>query len=120
MVVDSSVFFEILSDGPLRSKCERLIAGRELVVPSLVIYEIYRKLKSRATEEDALEAAAFLRQHQVADLTGEVALLAGDLSLEYDLPMADSFVLAHARAAGVGLVTLDNDFDGIADVTIVR
>ncbi|MES2965883.1 MAG: type II toxin-antitoxin system VapC family toxin [Bdellovibrionota bacterium] len=120
MVVDSSVFLEILSDGPLRSKCERAIDGKEVVVPTLVLFEIYRKLKSRTTEDDALSAIAALRQFRVADLTAETALLAGDLSLEHSLPMADSFVLAHAMVLGLKLVTLDNDFNGIDSAIVLR
>ncbi len=120
MVVDSSVFLEIISDGPLRAKCEKAIHGKDVVVPSLVLFEIYRKLKSRSTEDDALSAIAYLRQFQVADLTAEVALLAGDLSLEHSLPMADSFVLSHARGLGQILVTLDNDFADIDGALVIR
>ena len=120
MVVDSSVFLEIFSDGKLRAKCERLLGQRSLSIPSLVLFEVYRKLRSRLEEFDALDAVAALRKHQIVDLTSDIALTAADLSLHHKLAVADSLVLAHARELGVPLVTLDNDFAGIEGVTVIR
>ncbi len=120
MVVDSSVFLEIIANGPLRAKCEKAISGRSVFVPTLVLFEVYRKLKSKLTEHDALDAVASLRQFKVLELTAEVALGAGDLSLEHKLAMADSFMLAHARQIGIQLLTLDNNFADIPGVIILR
>jgi toxin FitB len=61
-----------------------------------------------------------LAQHTVADLTQEVALSAADLSIAHKLPMADSFVLAHAQRASATLVTLDDDFAGLPGATVLR
>lgn len=120
MVVDSSIFFEILSDGPLRNKCEKQIHKADMYVPALVLFEIYRKLKIKVSEDEALAAIGSLRVYPVLDLTTEVALLAGDLSLEYNLAMADSFVLAHARLLNRPLLTLDNDFANIPGTVVIR
>jgi predicted nucleic acid-binding protein len=120
MVVDSSIFLEIFSDGPARAVCEKHLRGKRIIVPTLVLFEIYKKLKAKVSEEDALSAVAALRAHQVADLTSEIALLAGDLSLEYSLPMADSLVLAHSRFQNEPLLTMDHDFLDIPEVIIVR
>ena len=120
MVVDSSVFFEILSDGPARTKCEKALSGEMLSVPTLVLFEIYRKLKSKVSEDDALSAVAWLRTYKLLNLTSEVALLAGDLSLEHGLATADSLVLAHAHHLREPLVTMDNDFAGLPGVLLIR
>ena len=120
MVVDSSVFFEILSNGPLREKCEKHIHKTSVYVPTIVLFEIYRKLKSKVSEHEALAAVAALRANTVVDATTEVALLAGDLSLEYKLSMADSFVLAHAHLLECPLLTLDNDFASAPGTIIIR
>lgn len=120
MVVDSSVFFEIFSSGPCRAKCEKHLHGVEIFVPALVLFEIYRKIKSKVSEDEALSAAGTLRSHRVLDLTSEIALLAGDLSLEYGLAMADSFVLAHAHAIRQPLLTLDKDFAEIPGTIVIR
>ena len=43
-------------------------------------------------------------------LNREIALLAADISIEYDIGMADSLVLGCTQFMGEPLVTLDNDF----------
>jgi predicted nucleic acid-binding protein len=120
MVVDSSIFMEIFSDGPARAKCQKHLVEIDISVPTLVLFEIYRKLKSKVSEDEALSAIGVLRSYKVLDLTSEVSLLAGDLSLDYDLAMADSFVLAHAYALKQPLLTMDNDFANIPGVILVR
>ena len=121
MVVDSSIWIEIFSDGPHCRRCESELAKHELIrVPALVIFEVYRKLRQHVSEEEALEVTAFLRKHEVLDLNCEVALAAADLSLQYKLPMADSIVLAHATALSDQLLTLDNDFSGIPEAKVIR
>lgn len=120
MVVDSSVWIEIVCDGPLRKKCEDLIKNADALVPSLVIYEIYKKLKKQTNEELSLEVVSALSKYQTIEIGRDVALLAGDLALEHDLGMADSMVLACARINNVPLLTLDNDFASLPGVRVVR
>ena len=120
MVIDSSVFFEIFSDGPLRAACEQQMRDKSLCVPTMVLFEIYRKIKVKVSEDEAMTAVGVMRSYNTLDLTSEVALLAADLSLEYSLPMADSFVLAHAFQLNQPLLTLDNDFARIPGVIIIR
>ena len=121
VVLDSSVWIEILGSGPLSKICEKERVGASLViVPTLVFYEVYRKICSMLSEDQALAAVAAMAQHEVLDLTQDVALTAADLSLQHDLGMADSLILAHAKLKGATLVTLDNDFSGIPGVKIPR
>lgn len=63
---------------------------------------------------------AALSQFEVIDLTRDIALLAADLSIHEKLAMADSVVLASARAQQATLVTLDNDFSAVSDVRVLR
>ncbi len=121
MVVDSSVWIEILSGGELGAACEaQLRSAHPIRVPTLVVYEVYRKMKLLAGEEDALEVIAFLRSHEILDLGEDVAIAAADLSIQRKLPMADSIVLAHAHLLGDQLFTLDNDFHGQPEVFVLR
>jgi predicted nucleic acid-binding protein len=120
MVVDSSVWIEILVGGPLAVACEKKISAGDIRVPAMVLYEVYRKIKAKASEEKALEAIGALSSYEILNLTREVALLAADLSLELKLGMADSCMLAHARLLGVPLFTLDNDFASLSGVLILR
>ncbi|HLG20914.1 MAG TPA: type II toxin-antitoxin system VapC family toxin [Bdellovibrionota bacterium] len=121
LVVDSSAWIEMFSQGPLAKPCEReQRRTKEILVPTLVLYEVYKKICSTLSEDRALSAVAVMSQHKIDDLTRDVALTAADLSLEHKLPMADSIVLAHARLAGARLLTLDNDFAGIDEVVLLR
>jgi predicted nucleic acid-binding protein len=120
MLIDSSVWLEILREGSLAPKCQRAMARQIIQVPSLVLYEVYKKIRQKVSEDVALEAISALSRYEILDLTREVALLGADLSLQYELAMADALVLAHAAHLGTDLLTLDNDFASIPNVQIVR
>ena len=122
VTLDSSVWVEILGSGRLVAACTAALdSATEVLVPTLVVYEVYRKLLAASGSEDlALSAVSLLRQHTVRDLTDEVALEAAELSLAHRLGMADSIVLAHARRDAAPLVTLDDDFAGIDGVRVLR
>ena len=50
------------------------------------------------------------------DLTAPLAIAASKLSLEYNLPMADSIILATAKEFNAILWTQDSDFEKISGV----
>lgn len=121
VVLDSSVWIELLAIGPLAALCQKEFdAASAIIVPTLVIFEVYRKIAKQVSEDLGLSAVAFMNQQRVVDLSQEVALTAADLSLQYRLPMADSIVLAHAHQASAALVTLDNDFAAIPSTKVLR
>lgn len=120
-LLDSSVWIELLNKGRLGGVCEKLLSTHQITaVPTIVIFEVYRKIKSAYPDPVALSTVAYLKQFGILEFTLETALLAADLSVEFKLAMADSSVLAHAYLANVKLITLDNDFSGIENVTIIR
>lgn len=122
MTLDSSAWIEILGSGRLLAPCTAALRDASAVmVPTVVIYEVYRKvLAATGSEDEALSAASLLRQHVVRELTDEIALEAAELSLSHRLGMADSLVLAHALRDAAPLVTLDNEFAGIDGVRVLR
>jgi predicted nucleic acid-binding protein len=61
-----------------------------------------------------------MQQGTVVDLNARIALSAARISLESKLPMADSIVLATARAYGAVLWTQDADFKGLPGVQYRR
>jgi predicted nucleic acid-binding protein len=121
IVLDSSAWIEILGLGPLSKACQKeLTSASEVIVPTVVFFEVYRKIASSLSEDQALSATAILSQYAVSDLTKDIALTAADLSREHKLAMADSLVLAHATVATATLVTLDNDFSGLPSARVLR
>jgi predicted nucleic acid-binding protein len=121
VLLDSSVWVEILSKGPLLNKCiSEHKKARHIIVPTLVLFEVYRKIASSTSEDKALSAVAHMSQHDVIDLTRDIALTAADISIENKLGMADSIILASARTFSAKLVTIDNDFAQFKDVRVLR
>ena len=87
-----------------------------LVVPALTLYEVYRAVTRQVGESAALRVTAAMQQGQVVPVDAGLALSAARLSFEHGLPLADSIILATARAAGATLWTQDADFAGVDGV----
>lgn len=116
-VVDSSVWLEYFADGPNAEKfAPRIQNHQELVVPTLSIYEVFKRVLQQRSETDALRAVALMQQGRIVDLNTTIALHAAKLSAELKLPMADSIMLATAREYQATLWTQDADFEGIEGV----
>jgi predicted nucleic acid-binding protein len=119
IVLDSSGWLEFFADGPHAEEfATRLRHPASIVTPTVAIYEVYKWIKRERSEEEALQAVAAMKKTKIVDLTEELALTAADLSLAHGLPMADSMMLAAARAHNAQLVTTDAGFDGVPRVTI--
>lgn len=81
-----------------------------LVVPTLSLYEVFKRVAQQRDEPTALQAVAVMHQGNVVELTTTLALSAARLSLLEKLPMADSIILATAQAHKATLWTQDGDF----------
>lgn len=116
-VVDSSAWLEYLGDGPCAPEFAQVIEKPvELVVPSLTVFEVFKRTFQLKGEATALEAVAVMLQGRVADVSATMALDAARISLNEGLPMADSVILATARSEGAVLWTQDAHFAGLPDV----
>lgn len=119
IVIDSSGWIEFFADGPHAGElASRLRNVAAVLTPTIAIYEVYKWIKRERSEEDALQAVAAMKRTRILELTEELALTAADLSLAHGLAMADSMMLAAARAHSAQLVTTDAGFEGIEGVTI--
>jgi toxin FitB len=119
-IIDSSGWLEYFADGANASFFSRpLQKTSELIVPTVTIYEVFKAVLRQRNESDALQSVALMQQGSVVDLTSSIAILAAQLSTEHHLPMADSIILATARAYGAVVWTQDADFKGIEGVQYV-
>lgn len=119
-VVDSSGWLEYLADGPNAAAFAAPIQDSEqLVVPVICLYEVFKRLALQEGEEAALQGVGILYSGAVVDISAEIALAAADLSLVHKLPMADSLILATARAHAATLWTQDEHFAGLDGVKFV-
>jgi predicted nucleic acid-binding protein len=120
-VVDSSGWLEYFADGPNAQFFAPIISvTEELVVPTISLYEVYKRILQQTDETNALRAIGAMRLGTVVPLDERLALSAAHLSLSAKLPMADSIMLATARAAGALLWTQDADFRGRDGVRYVE
>jgi predicted nucleic acid-binding protein len=120
-VVDSSGWLEYFSDGPNADFFAPAVENTaDLVVPTVSIYEVFKRVLQQRDEGDALEAVAVMQQGRVVDLDTAIALSAAKVSVELKLPMADSVMLATARTHNAALWTQDADLKNIEGVEYVE
>lgn len=116
-VVDSSAWLEYLADGANASFFAEPIEDIEaLVVPTISLFEVFKRVLQQRGESAALQAMAAMQQGTVAELGAALAARAAALSVEMKLPLADSIILATARKYSAELWTQDADFEGIEGV----
>ena len=97
-VVDSSGWLEYFADGPNADFFAPAIeATSELIVPSISVYEVFKRILQQRSESEALQAIAVMMRGRVVDLDVQLALTAARLSTHLRMPMADSIILATAN-----------------------
>jgi len=120
-VIDSSGWLEYFISGKNASFFAPPIQDiANVVVPTISIFEIFKRTLMEKGRTDALEAVAIMYDGKVIDLDREIALIAADLSIELKLPMANNIILATARAHNAALWTPDEDLKGIEGVKYVE
>jgi len=120
-VVDSSGWLEYFAKGPNTTFFKPVIHNTEaLLVPTICLYEVYKRIAAQRDEEEALSAVAWMATMRVIDLDQEIAIQAADLSREHKLPMADSIIYATARSLNATLWTQDAHFAGLEGVEYVE
>ena len=116
-LVDSSAWLEYFAAAPGTADFAPAIEDQSsLLVPTVVVCEVFRAVARQRSEDEALQAYAVMAQGQVVPLDAGMALDAARLPLDLHLPMADSLILATARAAAAILWTQDSHFQGLPDV----
>jgi toxin FitB len=120
-VVDSSGWLEYLADGPNADFfANSILATADLLVPTLSLYEVFKRVLQQRGEDDALQAMALMQQGTIVELSASLALSAARISLNDKIPMADSIMLATARAYEATLWSQDSDFENIPGVRYVE
>lgn len=119
-LVDSSGWLEYFAWGANAGFFAAAVEDVEhLVVPSLSLFEVFKRVIQQRSEGDALKAVAHMQQGRVVDLDSTLALSAARLSVDLKLPLADSVILSTARAHHAVLWTQDADFASLPGVKYV-
>jgi toxin FitB len=116
-IVDSSAWLEYLVDTKNANNFQSPIEDIEnLIVPSIVMYEVFKKTFKERGKEAAIEAVGQMHQGKIIGVHTNAALTAARFSMEHNLAMADALILAIAKQAGATLWTQDKDFKGLEGV----
>ena len=116
-IIDSSGWLEYFSDGPnAKYYLPPLNDTSSLIVPVITIYEVFKVVLRETDENEAFQAVAAMQKGKVVELTANIALIAAKLSLQHNLPMADSIILATAQKYRCVIWTQDSDFKNLENV----
>jgi predicted nucleic acid-binding protein len=116
-IVDSSGWLAFFADEPnAKHFLTPLSDSASLVVPTVTIYEVFKVILRESSEDEALQAVVAMQKGTVVDLSAPLAIAASKMSLEQNLPMADSIILATAQEFKAIIWTQDLDFKSLRNV----
>ena len=116
-LVDSSGWLEYFIDGKNAGKFAAAIEDTErLIVSTLNIYEVYKKVIAERDEDAALEAVAMMQQARVIEVTSSIAIQAAKFSYIFKIPLADSIIYITTIENNAVVWTQDADFKGMEGV----
>ncbi|MFO7769374.1 MAG: type II toxin-antitoxin system VapC family toxin [bacterium] len=119
-VVDSSGWLEYFAAGPNADFFSDAVEDpAELIVPTLSLYEVFKRIAQQTDEGKALQAIAVMQQGRIMELSDTLALSAARISMDHRLPMADSVMYATARSWEATLWTQDRDFEDLPGVEYI-
>ena len=93
--------------------------GAQVLVPTIVLYEVFKILLLRASKTDANLFLSEAMGRTVVDLSDTITLAAASYSIDHKLPMADAIIYATARAHQAELITSDAHFTGLPGATVL-
>ncbi len=113
-IVDSCGWLEWFIDGKQAEMYKQCLAEVDaILIPGVVLYEVYKVLKREIGEEQAILAVSYMTRTTIIPLDDNLAIKAADTSLLYGLAMADAMVYAAAQMHEATLYTSDADFKGL-------
>jgi predicted nucleic acid-binding protein len=120
-LVDTCGWLEYLAGtGNAKNFEKEILDTKNLIVPTIVIYEVFKKVSLEFNEDTALEVVAELKQGQVIEINETISIYAAKLSIEKKLPMADALIYATGLLNDATVFTQDNHFEGLAGVSYFK
>lgn len=120
-IVDSSGWLEYFADGDNADFFAPAIEDtKNLLVPVICIYEVFKRIRQQSGVNEAQQHIGDMKLGTVIDINESIALSAAKISHDLKLPMADSLILASARANNAILWTQDEHFKDIEDVKFIE
>jgi len=122
-LIDSSGWIEFFAKGKNSEKWHKKILGAKkniYITPSIILYEVYKKIKRELSEEKADEAIAhIINSTTIIQLDEKIAIHAAETSIKTGLAMADSIIKATADLNNAKISTGDNHFKNFDNAEII-
>ncbi len=123
-VIDSYGWIEYFSGGKLLNKYAKYIENcspGSHFTPSIIIYEVYKKIRSSYEEEDAINAIMHIQNYTtIIDIDTDFAIKGAEISINEKLPMADALIKACAVKLEAMIITSDPHFKGMNNVIFIK
>jgi|SRR5689334_14015860 toxin FitB len=120
-IVDSSGWLEYFAEGNNAEFFAPAIEDtKNLLVPVICIYEVFKRILQQSDVSSAQTHIGDMKLGTIIDLDESLALSAAKLSVDLKLPMADSLILATARANDATFWTQDEHFKGLDGVKYIK
>lgn len=116
-VVDSSGWIEHFQHSTRAAFFRNALSSTvDLVVPSLAIYEVHRRLSPWLPPELMQECMGVMQSATVVDLTATRAIAASNAAQKHKLAMADAIMYSIAQEFKATFWTQDVDYQGLPGV----
>lgn len=120
-IVDSSGWLEYFAEGKNAEFFAPAIEDtKDLLVPVICIYEVFKRILQQSDVNTAQTHIGDMKLGTIIDLDESLALSAAKISVDLKLPMADSLILATARANNATFWTQDEHFKDLDGVKYIK
>ena len=120
---DTSAILTMMDNEEGADVVEGILRTREILLPAVVLFEVYYKtIQNRGMEIAELRYATLksIRAKHIAELTEPVLLRGGKFKAEYQISLADSIIAAYAFLYDATLVHKDPEFEVLTMVDQVK
>lgn len=123
-LIDSFGWIEYFGNGKLSNKYAKHIENCSpgfYFTPSIVIYEVFKKIRSEYEEDDAISAIMHIQNYTtIIDIDTTLAIKGAETSIQERLPMADALIKATANKLGAQIITSDPHFKELDNVVFIE
>lgn len=120
-IVDSSGWLEYFVEGKNAEFFAPAIEDtKNLLVPVICIYEVFKRILQQSDVNRAQTHIGDMKLGTIIDLDESLALSAAKISVDLKLRMADSLILATARANNATFWTQDEHFKDLDGVKYIK
>ena len=111
---------EWFSNGQLADKYQGYLVDQDnLLLPVIILYEVYKILKREAGEEKALLAVGYMKNSLIVPFDETLSLAAADIALQESLAMADAIIVAVSRSYNCTVISSDSDLKDQSNVKFI-